>query len=201
MAETKYIPDSSGAVTIKGLESEVDRYLLEDAYIKELTSRLDEMKTKLRQQMELILSQAQPGSKSVYMLGNKGALRITPPDLEKSGNRPPISAETAKLLRKAGGLDQLGAKLDEIVESELRVTLTGEYAERFKAQLESMVEAGQLQDIPEDVAIEYKRRLKLSGMAELQALKDDDSPAGEVARVLLKKGIRAATVKGEESWR
>jgi hypothetical protein len=200
--ELKYIPDSTGTVTVKGLEKEVDSYLLEDAYIKEKAAALEENKTKLRGVMQEILDQAQPGSKSVYLVGKKGALRISPPDLEKDGNRPVFSGETDKAVRKAGGLESLGPELDELVESKLVVTLRGDYAARFLAQLKAMIDGGQLEEMPEDVKVDWKRRLKLEGLAGLKALAADGAgDAAEVAKVLLKKGIRAATVKGEESWR
>jgi hypothetical protein len=201
MAETKYIPDSSGTVTVKGLEGEVDRFLLEDAYVKELSTQLEGRKLKLRATMQEVLDQAQPGSRSVYLLGKKGALRITPPDLEKDGNRPTFSGTTEKALRKVGGLEALGDALEQVVSSDLEVVLRGEYASRFLAQLEALREAGQLEETPEDVVINWKRRLKLEGLQVLKELAAQEGEVGEVAKVLLGKGIKAATVKGEESWR
>lgn len=200
-SEVKYIPDGTGTVSIKGFEAEVDKFLISDAYSKQLEDQLADHKSQLRDLMEVVLSKSAPGTKAVYFYGGRGGLRASPPDAEKEGNRPNISEDTQRAIRNAGGLEELeqfGSSADEVLERHVQVTLTGEWATRFLAQMERLVEAGKLQPDAEGIKVEEKSKVKFSALPVLKGLV---AAGSKVAKVLLDKGVKSAMLRGEELWR
>lgn len=194
--KTRYVPDASGTVVVKGFEEQAAKLKLDLTYFKKLKTDTEEGKEEFRRLADGIIRTSGPGASRVLFRSSNGdGIKCSAVDPQKDGNRPDFSEETWKKIQEAGGLDEV----EELVDRREVVTLTGKWAAWFLGQLKAFAEAGQV-DIDQayesgEVQLANKAKLKPgAGEKLLGILADGGEAQRELATLLLRKGFKAMSV-------
>ena len=194
------VPDGSGTVRISGLESLADDFTIKSEYIKRETSRLEDMKQMLRGAALPVIRAAQAAGAVRAFIGasKRGGVMVTLPDYSKAGNRPVFDDKKMAELMKAGSLESLGLKPEEIFEEtrtggEEQIVLKGRWIGWFKEHFPQLLQADD--DIKwERTEPKIVRRLRQEAIGKLEAA----AAAGStVAQLLVSKGLTSLSVKPE----
>lgn len=206
MDETRLqlIPDGTGSICLSGEEKLADAFLTKNSFLERLTEEVDKLKAELRSAAQAAVARARSAGggvvQRVLVSASRGGVGVSLPDYLKPGNRPVFSDEKLGELMKAGGLEAVGLKPEEVFEEECDpggevVTLRGRWAAWFASSYAAHIAAKDPDICWEKRAPSAVRRLRAEVIGRLEDLAAHGSAA---AGVLLARGLRAMMVRGEQ---
>jgi hypothetical protein len=215
MTKTTMIPDSAGAVTLKGYETEARLLTLKDELAKLLKDEVDALKSTFRELASEAIDKGRETGSEVHQIlfpdGGHGSVGVTVPDYSKATNRSQIEAADLVAVSNAGGIEDVTGFLEEdktvtVLPSMSRelesgaVVLTGELATWFKV---AYMDSGMVAASPQfagkaKMGSSYlaepklKLRLRAEKILELRSLAASGN-AG--AKALLSCGLQSLQVR------
>ena len=209
------IPDSAGAVTVKGHEEKARELTLKHELANLLNSEVDALKSTFRELASEAIDKGMESANEVRQVlfpdGGHGSVGVTVPDYSKSSNRSQISAKYLVEVTNAGGIEDVTSYLEEertieVLPSMARelesgaVVLTGELAVWFKtAYMDSGMVAGSPQftgkaKMGSSYLAEPKSRTRIR-FEKLEELRSLAAAGNAGARALLGCGLQALQVR------
>jgi len=195
------VADGTGTISMTGLESLVDKYMLEHSYLEAKQHELDDVKEQLRSVALPAIRKA--GAVRAFLRGSKRvAALLTLPDYTKPANRPVINDKKMTELMKQGGLEALGLPPEEVFDEERQeggevIELRGRWVEWFKEHYGERLQSGSDPDMKwEKREPTIIRRVKQAVLPKLEVAAANGVA---VAQLLIANGFKSISIRSEES--